>query len=107
MDAPDLDSVLLIGVYGSGQSSVAAEVADLVEMHRVPYAAVGLDWLAWANIEDSHGEPRRRLLLANLARPYLPTFALWACGASSADVFLPLFENRLVRFGATGRPNAT
>jgi hypothetical protein len=61
------EAVLLCGAYGTGKSSVAAEIAELLEARDVPYAAIDLDWLAWANIADSHGEAGHRLMLANLA----------------------------------------
>jgi adenylylsulfate kinase-like enzyme len=64
-DAPE--AVLLSGAYGTGKSSVAAEMAELLEERGLPYAAIDLDWLAWANIEDGHGEAGERLMLANLA----------------------------------------
>ena len=61
------DAILICGAYGTGKSSVAAEMAELLEARDVPYAAIDLDWLAWANIADSHGEAGHRLMLANLA----------------------------------------
>jgi adenylylsulfate kinase len=67
MTEADPEAVLIIGAYGTGKSSVAAEMAELLEADDVPYAAIDLDWLAWANIEDAHGEAGERLMLANLA----------------------------------------
>ena len=61
------DAVLLTGVYGSGKTTVMEEMADMLEGHEVPYAAVDLDWLTWANIADGHGAAGHRLMLANLA----------------------------------------
>jgi adenylylsulfate kinase len=61
------EAVLICGAYGAGKTSVAAEMAELVEARDVPYAAIDLDWLAWANIAGSHGEAGHRLMLANLA----------------------------------------
>ena len=61
------EAVLICGAYGTGKSSMAAEMAELLEARDVPYAAIDLDWLAWANIADSHGEAGNRLMLANLA----------------------------------------
>ena len=40
-------AVLITGVYGSGKSSVAAEVAHLLEKRGLPYGAIDLDWLGW------------------------------------------------------------
>jgi adenylylsulfate kinase len=61
------EAVLITGAYGTGKSSVAAEMAEMLESHDVPYAAIDLDWLAWANVPDAHGEGGERILLANLA----------------------------------------
>jgi hypothetical protein len=61
------DAVLICGGYGAGKSSVAVEMAELLDAHDIPYAAIDLDWLAWANIADSHGDAGHRLMLANLA----------------------------------------
>lgn len=67
MEAPSAEAVLICGAYGTGKSSVAAEIAELLEARGVRYAAVDLDWLAWANVPDGHGEGGERLMLANLA----------------------------------------
>jgi hypothetical protein len=40
-------AVLIIGVYGSGKSSVGAEIAEILERRRTPYALLDLDYLAW------------------------------------------------------------
>ncbi len=61
------EAVLICGAYGTGKSSVAAEIAELLEARDVPYAAIDLDWLMWANVADAHGEAGNRLMLANLA----------------------------------------
>jgi len=42
------ESVLLTGVYGSGKSSVAEEIAYLLEQRGEPYALLDLDYLGWA-----------------------------------------------------------
>jgi gluconate kinase len=73
MEDSDLEAVLLIGVYGSGKTSVAEEMAEALEAVGARYAAIDLDWLAWANIDDGHGEAGNRLMLANLV-PMLANF---------------------------------
>jgi hypothetical protein len=73
MAEADPEAVLISGAYGTGKSSVAAEIAELLEARDVPYAAVDLDWLAWANLPDAHGEAGHRLMLANLA-PMMANF---------------------------------
>jgi hypothetical protein len=62
------EAVLISGLYGSGKSSVATEMAELLEAHDVPYAAIDLDWLAWANVGegDGHGPIENPVLLPNL-----------------------------------------
>ena len=67
MTEADPGAVLLTGAYGTGKSSVAAEMAERLEARDVPYAAIDLDWLMWANVPDAHGEAGHRLMLANLA----------------------------------------
>jgi adenylylsulfate kinase-like enzyme len=48
------DGVLITGVYGSGKSSVAAEIAYLLERRRQPYALLDVDYLGWGgdNFDD-------------------------------------------------------
>jgi gluconate kinase len=59
-------AVLVTGVYGSGKSSVAAEMADVLEGAGAPFAAIDLDWLCWANVDDAHGAAGFRVMLRNL-----------------------------------------
>jgi hypothetical protein len=63
----DDEAVLVTGWYGTGKTSAVEEMADRLERSGVRFAAIDLDWLAWANVEDGHGPAGRRLLLANLA----------------------------------------
>jgi hypothetical protein len=61
------EGVLITGVYGSGKSSVAAEIAHLLQQRRRPFALLDLDFLGWAAVNfDDHaaGFP---LMLRNLA----------------------------------------
>ena len=41
------EGVLLTGVYGSGKSSVAAEIAYLLEQRDERFALLDLDYLSW------------------------------------------------------------
>jgi energy-coupling factor transporter ATP-binding protein EcfA2 len=41
------EGVLLTGVYGSGKSSIAEEIAYLLEQRSEPHALLGLDYLSW------------------------------------------------------------
>jgi len=40
-------AVLLTGVYGSGKTAVAEEIASVLEEQGMAYAALDLDWLGW------------------------------------------------------------
>jgi adenylylsulfate kinase-like enzyme len=68
MSEAESEALLITGLYGSGKSSVAAEMAELLEARDVPYAAIDLDWLAWANVADGdgHGPIENPLLVPNL-----------------------------------------
>ncbi len=59
------EAVLITGVYGSGKSSVAQEIAALLEKDHAPYALLDLDFLAWFDAED--GPTEYRMMLTNLA----------------------------------------
>lgn len=63
----DVQAVLIIGTYLSGKSSVAAEVADVLERNGDPFALLDLDYLGWASAPgyDGHGDDPW-LLLRNL-----------------------------------------
>ena len=43
------EALLLSGVFGVGKSSVAEEIADILEGRAELYAAIDLDWLSWSN----------------------------------------------------------
>lgn len=63
----DLEAVLITGSFGSGKSSVAAEMADALEKLAAPFAYVDLDFLAWG-YPGPGGEPAEwAMLLRNLA----------------------------------------
>lgn len=47
------EAVLLAGVFGVGKSTVAADLAAILEAVGVPYGALDLDWLAWTNANGS------------------------------------------------------
>jgi adenylylsulfate kinase len=61
------EGVLITGVYGSGKSSVAAEIAYLLEQRGEPYALLDLDYLGWAGQAGSDGQGESGLMLRNLA----------------------------------------
>jgi hypothetical protein len=61
------DGVLLTGVYGSGKSSVAEEIAYLLEQASAPYALLDLDYLSWAGTGTDDRAAEFGLMLQNLA----------------------------------------
>jgi len=61
------EGVLLTGVYGSGKSSVAEEIAYLLEQRGEPYALLDLDYLGWAGDGTSDRASEFGLMLQNLA----------------------------------------
>jgi hypothetical protein len=63
MPWPAAEGVLITGVYGSGKSSVAAEITYLLEQRDQPYALLDLDYLGWVG-DHAMGH---RLMLRNLA----------------------------------------
>ena len=67
MGRREVNGVLITGVYGSGKSSVTAELAYLLEQRHQPYALLDLDYLSWAGTADSDGAEEFGLLLQNLA----------------------------------------
>jgi adenylylsulfate kinase-like enzyme len=62
----DPRTVLVTGVYGTGKSSLAAEMADILDQGPVAYAALDLDWLNWFQAPDYDAHADQRLLVANL-----------------------------------------
>jgi hypothetical protein len=61
-----VEAVLITGSFGSGKSSVAAEMAGALEKLAAPFAYVDLDFLAWG-YPGPGGEPAEwAMLLRNL-----------------------------------------
>jgi hypothetical protein len=60
------EGVLLTGVYGSGKSSVAEEIAYLLEHQGEPYALLDLDYLSWAGTGTDDRAAEFGLMLQNL-----------------------------------------
>jgi hypothetical protein len=60
------EAVLLTGVYGSGKSAVAEEIASVLQERHVAYAALDLDWLEWFDAGWDDDEAERGVMLRNL-----------------------------------------
>ena len=67
MSTGTAEGVLLTGVYGSGKSSVAEEIAYLLEQRGEPYALLDLDYLSWAGTGTGGRAAEFGLMLQNLA----------------------------------------
>ncbi len=59
--------MLITGVYGSGKSSVAEEMAAVLEEQNASYALLDLDFLAWFDTGDEEGPTEHQMMLTNLA----------------------------------------
>jgi adenylylsulfate kinase-like enzyme len=62
----DPEAVLITGMFGSGKSSVAVEMADVLEKRGERYAVLDLDWLTWASTADDEEGAEHRMMLRNL-----------------------------------------
>ncbi len=59
---PGAEAVLITGVYGAGKSSVAVEIAYVLEQRDERFALLDLDYLSWAHCD----QPDLTLLERNL-----------------------------------------
>jgi hypothetical protein len=59
--------VLLCGLYGTGKTSVAEEIAVHLEHDGSPFAALDLDWLSWFGTNDLDPHANPTVFLANLS----------------------------------------
>ena len=65
--------MLLTGLFGTGKSTVAADIADLLDGAGVPYAALDLDWLTWTNAGGPTRADEHQMMLRNL-KPILSNY---------------------------------
>jgi hypothetical protein len=96
----DPDAVLLNGLYGVGKTTVLVEMADQMEAAGLRYAALDLDWLAWAwpgeDADDQADHPTASplllehlaMLVGNLRRRGNDRFALAGSVASPEELGL-------------------
>jgi adenylylsulfate kinase len=61
------EGVLLTGVYGSGKSSVAEEIAYVLEQRDEPHALLDLDYLGWAGTGTDDRAGEFGMMLQNLS----------------------------------------
>jgi adenylylsulfate kinase len=66
-------AILLTGTVGSGKTSVAVEIGELLEAGDRPYALLDLDWLAWVRPAPASIFTVHSMLAENL-RLIWPTF---------------------------------
>ena len=82
VDGQNLRALLLTGVYGTGKSSVAVEIADILDERDEPYAVLDLDFLMWFRAPGSEAEDyemmRRNLVavVSNYRTAGVRTFVL-------------------------------
>jgi hypothetical protein len=67
VDRGDAEAALITGPYGSGKSSVAAEISDVLEKRGDRYAYLDLDFLAWGYPGSDEEGAGHRIMLRNLA----------------------------------------
>ena len=60
------EGLLITGVYGSGKSSVAAQIAYLLDQQDTPFALLDLDYLSWAGPDTGDRAAEIDLLGQNL-----------------------------------------
>jgi len=63
----EVDGLLICGVYGTGKSSLAAEIAETLERRGVSYGALDLDWLTWFDVPGMDRHAARDVYLDNVA----------------------------------------
>jgi adenylylsulfate kinase len=72
-DAPSARAILLTGTVGSGKTSVAVAIGELLEAGDESYALVDLDWLAWVRPARASIATVHSVLVENLGLIW-PTF---------------------------------
>src|ERR1700729_3622717 len=94
----EAEGVLLTGVYGSGKSSVAQEIAYLLEQRGEPSALLDLDYLSWAATGTGDRADEFRLMLQNMA-----AWRRTTAGQGSGCSCSPTLSAASARWAACGR----
>jgi adenylylsulfate kinase-like enzyme len=66
MTEASVRSLIITGAYGTGKTTLAAELAEMLAARRLPCAAVDLDWLGWFWLPGDHPHTVNDLVVANL-----------------------------------------
>jgi Methylmalonyl Co-A mutase-associated GTPase MeaB len=64
--AGDAESVLVTGVYGSGKSTVVADIGKVLGDHGERYGLLDVDWLGWFDA-GRDGDSHRKVVLSNVS----------------------------------------
>ena len=91
MDGREEAAVLITGAFGSGKSTVAEELVDVIEQRGLPYALMDLDFLAWYFAGDRDAESRVlrqnvEALAANFRAAGVRLFVLAGASQDRAEV---------------------
>jgi len=59
-------ALVITGAYGTGKTTLAAEIAELLADHHIPCAAIDLDWLGWFWLPEEREHTVNDIVVANL-----------------------------------------
>lgn len=62
-----VEALAITGAYGTGKSTLAAQIGDNLDNSSVRYAAIDLDWLTWFDDHRDRDHDDRSMLVRNLA----------------------------------------
>jgi hypothetical protein len=65
-DRSDAQALVIVGVYGTGKTSVVEEIADILEERGERYGALDLDWLGWFDSGFGDHSAARPVMLKNV-----------------------------------------
>jgi len=63
----EVHALLITGTYGTGKSTLAEELAEVLEERGLPHAAIDLDWLMWFVVPGQSDAIVDSVFPANLA----------------------------------------